>query len=84
MLQTFYQSFGFLGSISLAFALFLSFIFWMAGVAGISQLPHSQRKNIKLISSVIFPPYPIIWVFVDMYRQSQLMKEKDVNINNNG
>ena len=82
MLQTFYNNFGFLGSISLAFFLFLSFIFWMAGVAGISQLPHSRKKNIKLISSVLFPPYPIIWLFVDMYRQSQLMKENDVNINN--
>ncbi|MDZ7680327.1 MAG: hypothetical protein U5J63_01120 [Fodinibius sp.] len=83
MLQTFYNTFGFLGSISLAFSLFLSFIFWMAGVAGISQLPHSRQKNVKLIASVMFPPYPIIWVFVDMYRQSQLMKEEDVNINNN-
>jgi hypothetical protein len=78
MLQTFYNNFGFIGSISVAFFIFLSFVFWMAGIAGISQLPESRHKNLKLFSSVIFPPYPIIWIFVDMYRQSQLMDEKDV------
>ena len=78
MLESFYNNFGFLGSIGIAMFIFLSFIFWMAGVAGISQLPHSTKKNLKLISSVIFPPYPIIWLFVDMYRQSELMKEKDI------
>lgn len=78
MLETFYNSFGFLGSITLAFVIFLSFIFWMAGIAGISQHPESRKKNIKLFCSVIFPPYPIIWIFVDMYRQSQLMKETDI------
>jgi hypothetical protein len=79
MLETFYNNFGFLGSISLALTIFLAFIIWMAGIAGISQLPDSKSKTLRLISSVIFPPYPIIWVFVDMYRQSQLMKEKDIN-----
>jgi len=78
MLQTFYNSFGFLGSIAFAMFIFLSFIFWMAGVAGISQLPHSTKKNLKLFASVVFPPYPIIWVFVDMYRQSRLMNETDI------
>ncbi len=77
MLQTFYNNFGFLGSISIAFFIFLSFIFWMAGIAGISQLPESKKKNLKLFGSVIFPPYPIIWLFVDMYRQNHLMKEKE-------
>lgn len=78
MLQTFYNNFGFVGSISLAFFLFLCFIFWMAGIAGISQLPESTKKTTKLVFSVLFPPYPIVWVFVDMYRQSQFMKENDV------
>jgi hypothetical protein len=78
MLETFYESFGFLGSISLAFFIFLSFIFWMAGIAGISQLPASKSRTYKLACSIVFPPYPIIWIFVDMYRQSQLMKEKDI------
>lgn len=78
MLQTFYNNFGFIGSISVAFLIFISFIFWMAGVAGISQMKASKNKNVKLFFSVFFPPYPIIWIFIDMYRQSQLMKENEV------
>lgn len=78
MLQTFYNNYGFVGSIAIAMLIFLSFIFWMAGVAGISQLPPSRKKNIKLFCSVIFPPYPIIWVFIDMYRQKQLMDETKI------
>jgi len=78
MLQTFYNNFGFLGSISISFIIFLLFIFWMAGIAGISQFPESTQKNMKLAVSIVFPPYPIIWIFVDMYRQSQLMKDKEI------
>jgi hypothetical protein len=78
MLETFYNNFGFIGSISIAFSIFIGFIFWMAGVAGISQQKPSIGKNVRLVFSVLFPPYPIIWVFVDMYRQSQLMKETDI------
>lgn len=78
MLETFYKDFGFIGSISVAFIIFLLFVFWLAGVAGISQLPESKHKNFKLVASVIFPPYPIIWVFVDIYQQKQLMKENEV------
>lgn len=77
MLQTFYNSFGFVGSISIAFLIFISFIFWMAGVAGISQLTNDQTKPVKLFFSIFFPPYPIIWIFWDMHTQSQLMKEKE-------
>lgn len=78
MLHTFYNSFGFVGSILVAIFIFLCFIFWMAGIAGISQLPESKKKKTKLVFSVIFPPYPIIWVFVDMFRQRNLMKETDI------
>lgn len=78
MLQTFYNTFGFLGSIAFSMFIFLCFIFWMAGIAGITQLPNSRHKNLKLTFSVLFPPYPIIWVFVDMYRQSKLMNETDI------
>lgn len=75
MLETFYDSFGFVGSVTISFLIFLSFIFWMAGIAGISQLKETDKKNIRLVISIIFPPYPIIWLFIDMYRQSQLMKD---------
>ncbi|HLR24706.1 MAG TPA: hypothetical protein VK112_02480 [Fodinibius sp.] len=78
MLQTFYNSLGFIGSISIAFFIFISFIFWMAGVAGISQLKHDDFKQTKLFFAVIFPPYPIFWVLWDIYAESQFMKEEDI------
>ncbi|WP_138429648.1 hypothetical protein [Fodinibius saliphilus] len=78
MLQTFYNNFGFLGSIGIAMFIFLCFIFWMAGIAGISQHPPSRKKTTKLVISVLFPPYPIIWVFIDMYRQRKLMKKTQI------
>ncbi|TYP95223.1 hypothetical protein LX73_0519 [Fodinibius salinus] len=78
MLHSFYNSFGFIGSILVAMFIFLCFIFWMAGIAGISQLPPSKKKSTKLFCSVIFPPYPIIWLFVDMFRQKSLMEETEI------
>lgn len=78
MLQTFYNSFGFVGSISIAFLIFIFFIFWLAGVAGISQLKYSRTKPVKLFFSIFFPPYPIVWIFWDMYTQRELMKEDEV------
>jgi len=78
MLQTFYNSFGFLGSITVAILIFICFIFWLAGVAGISQLENDKTKSVKIFFSIFFPPYPIVWIFWDMHSQSQLMKEKDV------
>ncbi|SMO69187.1 hypothetical protein SAMN06265218_109158 [Fodinibius sediminis] len=79
MLQTFYNSFGFIGSISISFLIFLLFIFWLAGVAGISQLKDGKAKNVKLFFSIFFPPYPIVWLFWDMQTQSRLMKEESVD-----
>ncbi|HKL19259.1 MAG TPA: hypothetical protein VJ905_09840 [Halalkalibaculum sp.] len=76
MLQTFYNNFGFFGSICLAFLGFLIFIFWIAGIAGIAQLPEEKNKNMKLVVSALFPPFPFIWLFYDMYRQKRLMKEQ--------
>lgn len=78
MLQTFYNSFGFLGSLSVSFIIFIAFIFWMAGVAGISQLKNDAFKQVRVFFAVVFPPYPIFWLFWDMYAESQFMKEKEV------
>lgn len=78
MLQTFYNNFGFVGSISIACLIFICFIFWLAGVAGIAQLKNGGSKNVKIFFATIFPPYPICWVFWDMYSQSQYMKEENI------
>lgn len=78
MLKTFYQSFGFLGSIILAMFIFLCFIFWLAGISGITQMEPSKKKKVKLFFSFVFPPYPIVWVFVDMIRQRNAMRETEL------
>lgn len=75
MLQLIYDTFGFWGSILVALTLFLSFIFWFSGLAGIAGQPGSNRnKNIKLILAVLFPPFSIGWLIYDMRRQHKIIK----------
>ncbi|MDR8394266.1 hypothetical protein NC796_24170 [Aliifodinibius sp. S!AR15-10] len=76
MLQTFYNNFGFLGSLAIAFGGFMFTIFWISGIAGICNMEESRFKNLKMVLSVLFPPYPFFWILFDMYHQSQQMKEK--------
>jgi len=80
MLQSFYENFGFFGALALAIFLFIFIIFWVAGIAGIT-LPYDggQKKgsNAQVILAVLFPPYPVIWLLVDMYRQRKLLKKAD-------
>jgi len=78
MLQTFYENFGFFGALILSLGLFSFFIFWIAGIAGISQLPDSKSKLYKLVVGAIIPPYPIIWLIIDIFRQRKRM-QTDIN-----
>lgn len=73
MLQTFYENFGFFGALIFSLSLFTFFIFWMAGIAGISQLPESKGKFYKLAVGALIPPYPIIWLIIDIFRQRKRM-----------
>lgn len=75
MLETFFNTFGFFGAIMIAFIGFAIFIFWVAGIAGIVYLPESKGKNKKIIFSLLFPPYPLFWMFYDIYREREMMKE---------
>lgn len=77
MLETFYNNFGFIGSIVLAFGGFLMFILWIAGISGIAQRPEESYKNLHLALCVLFPPFPIFWLLYDMYTQKKLMEEPD-------
>jgi len=70
MLKWIYGSIGFIGTITLAVAVFLLFICYLAGVAGIADLNISDRKKFwLLIFGVLFLPYPVIWLFKDIIRQ---------------
>ena len=50
-------------------------MFWLSGIAGICDSDTTRYKTAKMILSIIFPPYPFIWIIHDMYMQSQKMKE---------
>lgn len=80
MLQSFYDNLGFFGAFFTAFFLFIFFIFWIAGIAGIS-LPYDggrkKGKDWQIILAVLFPPYPVIWLVVDMYLQRKYMREEE-------
>jgi hypothetical protein len=78
MLQSFYDNFGFFGALLLAFSLFIFFILWIAGIAGITLPYDGGRKKgstWQIVLAILFPPYPVIWLIVDMYLQRRYMKE---------
>ncbi len=80
MLQSFYENFGFFGALALAFFLFIFLIFWVAGIAGITLPYDGGRKKghtWQIVLAVLFPPYPVLWLFVDMYTQRKYMDDED-------
>jgi hypothetical protein len=79
MLQSFYENFGFLGALFLAVFMFIFFIFWMAGMAGITLPYDGGRKkghNWQIALAVFVPIYPVAWLIYDMYMQRKYMKGK--------
>ncbi|HBQ59503.1 MAG TPA: hypothetical protein DD671_07710 [Balneolaceae bacterium] len=79
MLQSFYENLGFFGALFTALLLFFLFIFWMAGIAGITLPYDGGRKkgnNWQIIVAVLFPPYPILWLLLDIFMQHRHMSEE--------
>ncbi|MEX2602341.1 MAG: hypothetical protein WD355_11865 [Balneolaceae bacterium] len=77
MLQTFYNNFGFNGSLLIAFGLFIFFIFWIAGLAGLHLQEESspKRKNLKMAVALLIPLYPFFWLITDMFIQRRKFKK---------
>lgn len=76
MLETFYNNFGFMGSLVVSLLLFLFFIFWMAGVAGICKQQNGEEATtIRLVFAVLIPLYPVVWILLDMISQRQKLKQ---------
>ncbi len=74
MLESFYNSFGFIGALLISFLLFIFIIFWIAGLAGLTLTKkHRQAKSLQLIIAVLFPPYPLVWLVTDIIRQRREM-----------
>lgn len=76
MLETVHNIFGFTGSLLFSFLVFIFFVFWMAGVAGIVQGDRKQSRQIIFFSLAIFVPiYPVIWLIADMIRQKKQLRK---------
>lgn len=77
MLKSFYELFGFFGALILSLALFILFIFWLAGIAGIT-LPVDGGKpkfnKWEVIVAIFIPVYPIYWLVKDIIEQHLFMK----------
>jgi hypothetical protein len=75
MLETFYNNFGFVGSLVIALLIFLFFIFWMGGVAGICKEHDSNKDSVfRLVMAVLIPIYPVVWLIFDMISQKKQLK----------
>lgn len=75
MIESLYSSVGFFLSLVIIYAGFGVFVFWIAGLAGIAELPESKDRTTKLIIGILFPPYPFFWLLFDIYHQYKLMQE---------
>ncbi len=80
MLKTFYENLGFFGALILALGLFVFFILWVAGLAGIT-LPVDGGKprgsKLQILIAILIPFYPVFWIFYEMYRQRKFINQKN-------
>jgi choline-glycine betaine transporter len=77
MLKTIFEHFGFIGSLALSLLLFVFFILWMSGIAGITQPLDGGKPRYKhwmVWVSILFPPFPIIWIVHNLTHHNRLMK----------
>ncbi|NBW69822.1 MAG: hypothetical protein EBR32_00180 [Bacteroidetes bacterium] len=78
MLKTIFEHFGFIGSLALSLLLFVLFILWMSGIAGITQPLDGGKPRYKqwmVWVSILFPPFPIIWIVHNLTNHNRLMKK---------
>lgn len=76
MLETLHNYFGFAGSLLVSLFIFLFFIFWIAGVAGICSKERPPARQFIFFSLAIFiPPYPVAWLIADMVKQKRQLKK---------
>ncbi len=73
MLENLYQTFGIFGSLIVSMIIFLFIIFWVAGIAGLTDRSHRTIKTWQIVLCVVLPPYPVAWLVYDMIRQYRAM-----------
>lgn len=76
MIKSFYSTFGFIGALIVALLSFIYIIFWFAGLAGILKQPDTPKRTLRLIIGILFPPYPFIWLIVDMVKQYRFLHQE--------
>jgi hypothetical protein len=78
MLKSLYDILGFFGALFLSLGLFILFIFWVAGIAGITLPVDGGKPNNKkwqIVLAVFIPIYPIAWLIKDIIVQHRFMKK---------
>ncbi|TVQ65673.1 MAG: hypothetical protein EA360_08745 [Balneolaceae bacterium] len=75
MLESLYSYFGFTASLVVSLFIFLFFVFWMAGVAGICSRKRPVHRQALFISLAVFiPPYPVVWLISEMIKQKRELR----------
>ena len=76
MLETLHNFFGFAGSMIVSFLVFMFFVFWMAGVAGLcDRYKEEARQSLFLALAILIPFYPVVWLIVDMFKQKKKLRK---------
>lgn len=75
MLESVYEIFGFVGTLTISLLAIFFLIFWMAGVAGICKNHDVDgTPYVRLFLSILIPIYPVIWIIADMISQKKELK----------
>ncbi len=76
MLETLYNIFGFAGSLIVSLLIFMFFVFWIAGVAGICSGDRPPgRQSLFFALAIFVPVYPVVWLIADMIRQKKKLRK---------
>ncbi|AXJ01493.1 hypothetical protein CYPRO_2246 [Cyclonatronum proteinivorum] len=71
MLRSLYEQLGFFPTLIFSVLFFVCFTFWLAGIAGLLA-NKDRRKSTEWFTYMLIifvPPYPIIWLITDVFRQ---------------
>jgi len=81
MIRGIYLEFGFFLTLVVCVMIVISFIFWLAGIAGLLANPDRKKGAdfATLMLCVFVPPYPIIWLLGDMMREYLTLRRHSAN-----
>lgn len=78
MLQQIFEQLGFFPTLFFVLGCFFGLIFWMAGIAGIVQEHGGKPAKAPTLYAlcILVPPYPVIWLLIDIVRQAARIRSK--------